>query len=314
MSVDSPNLARSGGNQPHIVIPHNYADHDFARKLAGALRRDGVSPWIDELDMSAGAILVNRIGNAVRPVDFLIPLISAASLRWSWVQQELKAVTARDYNGRRVRILPARIDGAALPDYLASQSYVDFHGRGWSQAYDDLKAVVQQRVSPRPETRRAPEFALPHAIRRPQPDAEKKAEAKLVFVSYDYGTDGYYRDILLTWEKSPDFPRLSFNDRPPNVPVDSEVAEPLKRLIQEKIKAAGAFLCVVGEKTSTSAWSDWEIKTAIGMDKRLIVVRIDRDCATPEVLSEVYPTCAMSFTFEAIKRAVGEAYGVVAEE
>lgn len=314
MRVDSPNRTQSGGVQPHIVIPYNYADHDFARKLAGALRREGISPWIDELDMSAGAILVNRIAHAVRPVDFVIPLISAASLRWRWVEQDLKAITTRDFNARRVRVLPARIDGTALPDYLASQPYVDFHGRGWQQAYEDLKAVVQQRVSPRPEMRPPPEFELPHPIRRTQPAAGKRAEAKLVFVSYDYENDGYHKDVLLTWAKSPDFPRLSVNDRPPNIPVDSEVAEPLKRLIQEKIKAATAFLCVVGEKSSASAWTDWEIKTAIELDKRMIVVRIDRDCVAPEVLSEVYPTCALSFTFQGIKRAVDEAYGVVAEE
>ena len=156
MSPDGPNLVRPGGNQPHIVIPHNYADHDFARKLAGALRRDGVSPWIDDVDMSAGVILVNRIAHAVRPVDFVVPLISAASLTWRWLQQDLRTVTTRDFNGRRVRVLAARIDGTALPDHLASQPYVDFHGRGWKQAYEDLKAVVQQRTSPRPEMRRAP--------------------------------------------------------------------------------------------------------------------------------------------------------------
>jgi len=314
MNMESVVLARTSGNQPHIVIPYNYADHDFARKLAGALRRDGVSQWIDEVDMSAGVLLASRIAQAVRPVDFVVPLISAASLTWRWLQQDLRTVTTRDFNGRRVRVLPARIDGTALPDYLASQPYVDFHGRGWKQAYEDLKAVVQQRPSPKPQTRPTPEFELPHAIRRPPPAGEKKAESKVVFVSYDYENDGYHKDILLTWSKSPDFPRLSVNEQPVTYPVDSEEAEPLKRVVYGKIKTATAFLCVVGEKTSTNAWIEWEIKTAIDLGKRMVVVRINRDCVVPDALSEVGPTCAMSFTFEAIKRAVGEAYGVVAEE
>jgi hypothetical protein len=314
MSPGTPSRTRSGGDQPHIVIPHNYADHDFSRKLAGALRREGVSPWVEEVDMSAGVILVNRIAHAVRPVDFVIPLISAASLKWRWVEQELKAVAAREFNRRRVRVLPARIDGTALPDYLASQPYVDFHARGWKQAYEDLRAVVQQRTSPRPATLPTPEFELPHAIRRPQPAVAKKAEAKLVFVSYDCENDGYYKDVLLTWAKSPDFPRLSVNDQPVTYPVDSDGAEPLKHVVYGKIKAATAFLLVVGEKTSASAWTDWETKTAIELDKRMIVVSINRDCVAPDVLSEVYPTCALSFTFEGIKRAIDEAYGVIAEE
>ena len=314
MSLDAANRTRTGGNQPHVVIPYNYADHEFARKLAGALRREGVSPWIDELDMSAGAMLMSRMANAVRPVDFLVPLISAASLRWRWVQQELRAVTMRDFSGRHVRVLPARIDGSALPDYLATQPYVDFQGRGWRQAYEDLKAVVQQRTSPRPEIPPTREFELPHPVRRAQPASEKAPRGKVVFVSYDYENDGYYKDILLTWSKSPDFPRLSFNDQPPHAPVDSEEATPLKRLIQGKIGAATSFLCVVGTNTSTNGWIEWEIGTAIELDKRMVVVRINRDCVAPVTLSDVGPTCALSFTFEGIKRAVDEAYGVVAEE
>jgi hypothetical protein len=314
LNLDTPNRTRSGGNQPHIVIAYNYADNEFARKLAGALRRDGVSPWIDEVDMSAGAILTNRVSAAVRPIDFIIPVISTASLKWRWVKQELSAVTARDFNGRRVRVLPARIDGSALPVHLASQPYVDFHGGGWNQAYEDLKAVLQQRSSPRPEMRPKQGIELPRATGRAQPAAEKKAGAKVVFVSYDYESDAYYKDLLLTWAKSPDFPRLSFNEQPPDVAVDSAAAEPIKSLIQGKIKAATGFLCVVGPNTNANSWVEWEIRSAIEMDRRMVVVRISRDCVAPEVLSEVGPTCALSFTFEGIKRAIDEAYGVVAEE
>jgi hypothetical protein len=297
-----------------VVIPYNYADNQFARKLAGSLRRDGVSSWVDEVDMSAGVLLVSRVSHAVRPVDFVVPLISVASLRWRWVQQELRAVTARDFNGRRVRVLLARIDGVSLPDYLASQPYVDFHGRGWQQAYEDLKAVVQQRTNPRPETRALSDYELPHAIRKPQPAAEKKTGRKLVYVSYDNENDGYYKDVLLTWANSPDFPRLTVNDQAIVHSPDNQESEPLRRVIQDKIRAATAFLCVIGENSSSSAWTNWELKQAIEQDKRLIVVRIDRDFVAPEVLSELYPTCALSFTFEGIKRAIDEAYGVISQE
>jgi len=312
--MDAANRTRSGGNQPHIVIAYNYADNEFARKLAGALRREGVSPWIDEVDMTAGVILTNRVASAVRPIDFIVPVISVASLKWRWVQPELSAVTMREYSGRRVRVLPARIDGSALPDFLASQPYVDFHGRGWKQAYQDLKAVVQQRISSRPEMRPTQGFELPHAIRRTQPTGEKAPRGKVVFVSYDYENDGYYKDVLMTWAQSPDFARLSINDQPPGAPADSEAAESLKRLIQAKIKAATAFLCVVGANTSASAWVEGEITTAIELDKRMVVARINRDCVAPVALSEVGPTCALSFTFEGVKRAIDEAYGVFSEE
>ncbi len=148
-----PNPFRTAGSWPHIVIPYSYADHEFAYKLAGALRQDRITPWIDEVDMSAGVFLVNRISQAARPVDFIVPAISAFSVTSSWVQHELRTAMTRSFHGRPVRVLPARIDSSALPDFLGSQPYLDFHGGGWSRAYDELLVTVQRRTNQRPAKR-----------------------------------------------------------------------------------------------------------------------------------------------------------------
>lgn len=149
MRMDAANRTRTGGSQPHVVIPYCYADHEFACKLAGALRRDRITQWIDEVDMSAGVFLVNRVFQAARPVDVVIPAISASSIASGWIQHELRTVMARSFNGRPVRVLPAKIDGTALPGFIASLPYFDFHGDGWSRAYDELMVAVQQRPGPR---------------------------------------------------------------------------------------------------------------------------------------------------------------------
>ena len=150
---------------PYIVIPHNYADHEFASKLTAALRRDRVTQWIDDVDMSAGVLLVSRIAHAARPVDCVVPVVSAASVASSWVQHDLKTVMARSFIGRHVRVLPARIDDSALPDFLASRPYFDFHLGAWNVAYDDLIVVVQQRTGPRPTNPAQPGFRLPRPSR-----------------------------------------------------------------------------------------------------------------------------------------------------
>jgi hypothetical protein len=165
MKMDAANRTRTGGNQPHIVIPYSYADHEFAHKLAGALRHDRITPWIDDVDMTAGAFLVNRIFQAARPVDCVVPAISAGSVTSNWVQHELKTVLARCFSGRRVRVLPARIDNCVLPDFLASQPYFDFHRDGWSAAYDDLLVAVHQHMGSKPTTSAQPGFRLPRPAR-----------------------------------------------------------------------------------------------------------------------------------------------------
>jgi hypothetical protein len=315
MNIDAANHTRTGSHQPHIVIAHNYVDHEFARRLTAALRREGFTPWIDDIDLSAGVILINRIAHAVRPVDFLIPVISSASVGLRWVQHDLKTVATRGIGARRVRVLPARIDDTALPGFLKSQSYIDFYSHGWERAFNDLRTVVLPHAAglaahamPPPQSQRP--------IPRAQPVLGKKVPSgtRVVFVSYDHENDGYYKDVLLTWANDPDFPRLLVSDQPVTAPIESEEAAPAKRTTLGRIKAATGFLCVVGLKTCSSRWVEWETRTAIDLEKRMIAVRINRDCAFPEVLSDVGATCALSFTFEGIKQAVNEAYGVIAAE
>jgi hypothetical protein len=150
---------------PHIVIPYNYADHEFASKLTAALRHDRITQWIDDIDMSAGVLLVSRIAHAARPVDCVVPVVSAASVASSWVQHDLKTVMARSFVGRHVRVLPARIDDSALPDFLASQPYFDFHRNGWSVAYDDLILAVHQHMGSRIPKPSQTGFRLPRPLR-----------------------------------------------------------------------------------------------------------------------------------------------------
>jgi hypothetical protein len=169
MNMLFSNLLRAAGGLPHIVIPYSYADHEFAQKLVGALRRDRITSRIDEVDMSAGVFLVNRISQAARPVDFIVPAISAFSVASDWVQHELKTAMTRNFNGRPVRVLPAKVDDCALPDFLASQPYLDFHGGGWSRAYDDFMVAVQRRTNPRSG------MSTNSAVRPPRPPRARRS-------------------------------------------------------------------------------------------------------------------------------------------
>lgn len=151
MGGDTPDRTRSRGNQPHIVIAYSGADHEFAGRLTSTLRQDGITRWIDDVDMSAGVPLVNWIANASRPVDCVVPTISAASAWSNWVQHELRAVITRSPGAHHVLVLPARIDSSRLPEFLACHPYIDFHRNGWGPAYGDLVLAVQQRADgPRP--------------------------------------------------------------------------------------------------------------------------------------------------------------------
>ena len=129
---------------------------------------------------------------------------------------------------------------------------------------------------------------------------------KKIFISYDYDNDKQYKNLLLAWDKNADFD-FGFNDQSADVSIESTNATVIKRAISAKINAATYFLCLVGKKTSKSSWVAWEIDKAKELKKKLVSVKIDATNTTPSGLLGAGASWAMSFTFDAIKKAIEDA-------
>jgi hypothetical protein len=306
MNFDLRAKPPQGQEQPHILVANCFQDQDFARKLAFALRRDKVSPFIAVGEMTAGDSLVRRLASTTQPVDCVVPVISIISINYRWVERELVEVMNRETDQRPVRVCPAKVDNCSLPAVLTGRFVADFYGLGWNPAYETLRAALQRRPGSERPTVRQPVVRAPKPVPlHEEPEPAPAADSKQVYLSFDR----YYRDVLVTWSKMPGFAQLWVNDQPPTVPVDSPEAEPFKQSLARRIGAASGLLCVIGANSSTNGWMEWEIRKADELGKRIIAVRINRDCAVPELLSDLGATCAMSFTYEGIRRAIEEAYG-----
>lgn len=129
---------------------------------------------------------------------------------------------------------------------------------------------------------------------------------KKIFISYDYDNDRNYKNLLLAWDANSDFD-FSFSDQSADVGIDSDDAVAIKRAISAKINNATYFLCLVGTKTYLSDWVDWEINKAVELNKKLVAVKIDKDNVSPSAILGVGATWALSFTFDAIKKAIDDA-------
>jgi len=124
-----------------------------------------------------------------------------------------------------------------------------------------------------------------------------------VFISFDYDKDKHYKNLLVAWDKN-DLFDFSFYDGSVTVPVNSTDAGPIRRVISQRIADCPRFLCIVGKDTHKSNWVKWEIDKALELRRKIIAVKTDRSNTTPANLLNVGASWALSFTFDAIKKAL----------
>lgn len=128
---------------------------------------------------------------------------------------------------------------------------------------------------------------------------------KSVFISFDYDNDQHYKNLLLAWDKHQDFD-FGFYDGSLRVAINSTNATYVKSQIKPKILSASRLLCIVGNESSKSEWIDWEIQTAVEVSKKLIGVKIEKSYTSPSRLLSNNAKWALSFNFDAIKKALDE--------
>lgn len=81
---------------------------------------------------------------------------------------------------------------------------------------------------------------------------------------------------------------LDFYDGSLQVPVNSERATYIRRIIRERIRRASVLVCLIGNGTAWREWVDWELRTGVEMGKGICGVRLKESRGrTPPVLLEL---------------------------
>jgi hypothetical protein len=132
------------------------------------------------------------------------------------------------------------------------------------------------------------------------------ANKKRVFISYDYESDKHYKNLLLAWDANKQFD-FYISDYSADVSINSTDATAIKSTISRYINQGTVFLVIVGKNTSKSSWVKWEIKKAIELGKKIVAVKTDRANTTPDELFGVGASWALSFTQDAITKALDNA-------
>lgn len=109
-----------------IMISYSHIDKNVARRLAADLQGEMLDVWLDEREVLVGDSIHTKVEEGVSGCDYLIALLSQASLESPWVREEIDAIRAREKESKRTVLLPAVLEGVQrerLPALLKERRF-----------------------------------------------------------------------------------------------------------------------------------------------------------------------------------------------
>jgi hypothetical protein len=97
-------------------ISYSSRDQDFVARLHGDLRETGVRCWLDENDLRIGDSLTGQISRAIETHDKVLLILSKASVKSHWVQNEVENALSLEAAQKRVFLFPIRIDDSVFSE------------------------------------------------------------------------------------------------------------------------------------------------------------------------------------------------------
>lgn len=138
---------------------------------------------------------------------------------------------------------------------------------------------------------------------------------KRVFVSFDYDDDKHYKYLLNAWSNNSNFDFDIVDRTPPE--IQSGNIPTIKAALTKRIKSATHTLVIVGKNANKlhpdwrqigyRNWINFEIAKSKEHGKKLVGAKIDKRYDSPEQLLNSGAKWAMSFTHDAILKALNEA-------
>jgi hypothetical protein len=111
--------------QPKVFLSHSHKDKRFVRVLGRFLKSRGIHVWIDEAEIGIGESVLKKLSEATHMVDYVVAVISKASVRSKWVSEELEMAMTDEVTYGALKVLPVVKDNCELPDYLRHKLFAD---------------------------------------------------------------------------------------------------------------------------------------------------------------------------------------------
>lgn len=106
-----------------VFLAHADSDDAIAEQIRRSLMRYGLTTWVNNIDIQTGTIFQEAIQRGIEEADNVVYVISPASLKSEYCQQEIQY--ALSLNKRIIPVLARPIDADQMPPELANIQYID---------------------------------------------------------------------------------------------------------------------------------------------------------------------------------------------
>jgi WD40 repeat protein len=117
-----------------VFLSHNSGDKPSVERVARALQKQGLRPWLDAWHLTPGGDWQREIAEGLRSSGSCAVFVGEADLG-DWEQQELGLALDRAAKDPRFRVFPVLLPGIPepfdahrLPPFLSTRTWVDFRG------------------------------------------------------------------------------------------------------------------------------------------------------------------------------------------
>jgi hypothetical protein len=126
-------------------LAHSSHDKPFVRKLAQRLVSADIKVWLDEWELRVGDSILERINHGLRESDYLVIVLSGASVSSSWVRRELHAALMQALSTRAITVLPVLKEACEIPTLIRDLYYADC-SRNFDKGLRDLINAIKSTL------------------------------------------------------------------------------------------------------------------------------------------------------------------------
>jgi hypothetical protein len=111
---------------PRVFLAYSGKDESFAERLAGDLRRNGVTVWTDDFNLKEVDPINPGNHEPPKEKDLLMVVLSRNAIDSDWIKNELTETSVKELEKRKVELRPVLYKKCDIPAALAGKTPIDF--------------------------------------------------------------------------------------------------------------------------------------------------------------------------------------------